>query len=414
MPPSPPQNPPLRIAIDIRILQGEDATRGIGHYTRGLVEALLRNREALRIEIVLIASAERPSPKLDPQGALDMLTIVPPGPGKYPWSPPCDARALADAATNCNARVLHVSSPLHGPFNWIPARGPIVTVATIYDLIPVIDSRNFIDTWPPEARRRYQKRMQAVAKLPALFAISQSVAQDITQRLRVPDKKITIAYPALRPNLVALLKKTPPENKFGTGASPINLKDPLDRDNFLLAFGSTNPSKNCETLLRGYALLPAEIRRRHPLKLAGSEGPNWQAWIHPRLRDLGIENEVELIGAVSDIALAQLYQQARLFILPSRLEGFGLPPLEAMTAGTPLLAADIPVLREIVGEGEDGQQFFDPNEPTALAQALEATLHRPPAELVRDSEKNQTRASQFSWQSTAKTVAETYHEIVSK
>ncbi len=148
----------LRVGMDIRILQGEDAYRGIGHYVRGLTEALLRlarDRErgeeaGPRLDIVLFWDARRSPPQLEYEGAEAQVEVWPEEEGRFrsrlrEWgigSAP-DARALVRAAHRARVEVLHIGSPLHGPFEWCVAKG-LPLVATVFDLIPGNGARS---TW---------------------------------------------------------------------------------------------------------------------------------------------------------------------------------------------------------------------------------------------------------------------------
>jgi glycosyltransferase involved in cell wall biosynthesis len=396
----------VRVAMDVRPLQGTDAFHGIGHYTRGLAESLLSLRKELGLEIHLIYTNDRPAPVLRNVGAAHGVSCVdgPESPRRFeealrriglPSLPlmrertPANARALVAAARKCRADVLHVASPLHGRVDWKPVARPRC-VATVYDLIPLLHRTDFLDQWPQSVRELYLKRLTMLQSLRSMLAISRTVAADLAQHARIPAERIHVAYPGLR------FAAAPEERAFA----------PVERERFLLAFASRNPSKNLEGLLRGYALLPHERRRNTRLVLAGAESPETQAYVLEAEQRFGLAGELDLRGTLSDDELADLYRRAALFLLPSTAEGFGLPALEAMAHGTPVAASRLPVLEEVLG---DAAFYFDPRDPFSLARAVQDALASPSA-LAAVSEKGRERAASFTWERTARAVAEVYRE----
>jgi glycosyltransferase involved in cell wall biosynthesis len=382
----------VRVAIDIRILQGEDARRGIGNYTRGLVEELLRLAPALHLELLLIQDRERPAPALNSERAASVLSIPAPAPARWPFAAPADARALVEAAQRAQARVLHVASPLHGPFNWAPLPGG-VTVATLYDFIPLLERKAYFDRWSAPLRRRYRRRLKGLRALSTAFAISKTVAEDAVRIARLERDKVAVAYPGMRPELLRALERV---------GRP--------RGESILAFGSLNPSKNAERLLFAYAKVPVPLRRRHRLRLVGPGGKEWRQWTLNRLRPLRIDDDVELIDAPDDAFLAQFYSEAALVVIPSRAEGFGLPVVEAMACGAPVAISDIPVFREIAGEKAI---YFDPADPAKIAKAIESALLFP-IRLEHLSQEGLAVAKRFNWEQTARIVALTYRQLAEK
>jgi glycosyltransferase involved in cell wall biosynthesis len=373
--------------MDIRILQGDDARKGIGVYTRGLVEALLPRAGDLGLKVFLFIDPRLAAPEVDIEGAAEVVPVT--LTGKRGWlsrrTPPA-AEGLSQAAKHRGAQVLHVCSPLHGPFDWEPLRGAD-TAATVYDLIPLLDRPHYLDRWPVSARRRYQARLRSLKSLSAIFAISASVAEDVARHAGVSRDRITVAYPGSRARLSEGLGEADREPRRS-----------------VLAFGSLNPSKNTNLLVRAYARVAPELRQRHRLRLVGPDSPEWRTWIQRRLPELGIADDVDSCFAVPDADLNRFYGHAALVVIPSRAEGFGLPALEAMARGAPVVVSNIPVLREVVG---DAGITFDPEGAEALAKVVERVL-QDPAEQKALSETGMKRAAMFSWRETAETVARVY------
>jgi glycosyltransferase involved in cell wall biosynthesis len=389
---------PLRVALDIRILQGEDARRGIGNYTRGLAEALGALADG-GLEVVHLIDGRAGEPASDgcrAQARIDIGEFRRRGPlARLGGSP--DARALARAAERCGAVVLLVCSPLHGPFDWRAMRRG-ATVATFYDLIPLVDASHFIDRWPERARRRYLRRLAALRKIDRLFAISRVSAQEAERIAGFDARRIGVFYPALRSELERLAAPRHPTAHSSAG----------EPGGYILGFASMNPSKNTEALLRGFALLEPGFRREHGLVLCAANDAALAERVRGLARELGISGEIDLReGSQSDEGLAALYSGAALFVLPSTLEGFGLPALEAMAFGAPVAASDIPVLREVL---DKAGVYFDPYDPASIARTIAETL-KDGALRARMREAGRIGARRFSWRETAQRALETYESL---
>ena len=162
---------------------------------------------------------------------------------------------------------------------------------------------------------------------------------------------------------------------------------------YLLCTGTLEPRKNLPRLIAAFASLPRSLRERFDLVLAGARGWNEAETFAAVHAHAGL---VRTLGYVEDADLRALYRRAEAFAFPSLGEGFGLPVLEAMTAGTPVLASDLPVLREV---GGDAALYADPHSVEALSAGL-ADLLGDEAQRTRRSGWG-TRAPQFSWRRTA-------------
>jgi alpha-1,3-rhamnosyl/mannosyltransferase len=149
------------------------------------------------------------------------------------------------------------------------------------------------------------------------------------------------------------------------------------------------------------------LRERHPLKLVGIAG--WaDAQMRRQVSELGLDRCVEFVGRVADADLPSWYQRARLFVFPSLHEAFGLPVLEALACGTPVLASDIPALRETAG---DAASFVDPRSTGALAFEIERLLSDDGA-VERTRAAGPARARAFSWDRAAERTYAAYTSTV--
>ncbi len=178
-------------------------------------------------------------------------------------------------------------------------------------------------------------------------------------------------------------------------------------DDFILGVGSIQPRKNLERLIEAYAML-AKRRDIPPLVLAGK-----MAWLYGSSVDAaarhGVADRVTFTGFVPDEDLGALYTAATIFVYPSFFEGFGLPPLEAMQCGTPVITGNLTSLSEVVG---DAGIMVDPYDARAIADAMERLLTD---EHLRSdlSQRGIERAKQFSWEETARQTLKVFKQVMS-
>jgi alpha-1,3-rhamnosyl/mannosyltransferase len=167
---------------------------------------------------------------------------------------------------------------------------------------------------------------------------------------------------------------------------------------FVLASGTLEPRKNLVRLIHAHARLPEDLRRNHPLLLVGPRG--WEA--EELMSAAAGTPDVRLAGFVPDADLAGLYAACAVFCYPSLYEGFGLPVLEAMAAGAPVITSRVSSLPEV---GGDAVAYVTPEDEASIGSALERLL-RSPQERAELSERGRARAAEFSWETTARRTLE--------
>jgi glycosyltransferase involved in cell wall biosynthesis len=191
----------------------------------------------------------------------------------------------------------------------------------------------------------------------------------------------------------------------GPRSRPEGLGPPVIEPPYILAVGSITLRKNFDVLADAARFLPADAP---PIIIAGPDG--WQAdEVRRRISELGVGNRVRLLGRVDDTTLDSLYRHASVFCHPSRAEGFGIPCLEAMALGVPVVAADIPSVRELGGGAID---LVPAGDPAALAAALETVL-RDPAKQTAMSAAGRRRSSAFSWEQMTAQIVDAYRMALS-
>ena len=282
---------------------------------------------------------------------------------------------------------------IHVPYWASPLRPPAPTVVTVHDLIPLLlpaYGGGTLGKW-------YTRLVSHTARLASrVLTDSEAARQDIIQHLRIPPDRVQAIHLAA-----------------GERFRPID--DPQERERvglkyalpnrYLLYLGGFEVRKNVAGILRAFARLDAPGVR---LVVAGKlPGEDSAFFPDPRrvARELAIVDRVCFTGWVDEEDKPALYSGATALLFPSLYEGFGLPPLEAMSCGTPVIVSDRSSLPELVGPGG---LCVDPTDPGALAAAM--------ARIVRDSSLYQelcqaarTQANKFSWRRCAKETAAAYH-----
>ncbi len=378
-------NAPGRIIINDRCLRGP--LTGVGHY----VAELLARMPVEAPDLELIGFYSRWRPRLQPS---------PPGPGDRPRRPasrpPWLIRRTALALYNTAFRIagaLKGCNLYHEP-NHVPAPwgGPIVT--TIHDLSVIRHPE-----WHPADRVRwYEKDFSAgLARTTHFITVSQFSKREMTDLLHVPAERISVIGLGVR----EVFQPRPTEEIHGR----LNRYD-LPSDYFLYA-GTIEPRKNVAGLLAAYAKLPAGLRERTALILAGVSGWGRQTveeWIAGR----HLTGRVRILGYVDDETLAILYAGARALVWPTLYEGFGLPPLECMACGTPVITSNLASLPEVASEAA---LLVDPRDENELSRAMTRIVED--ANLTaRLRTAGLTRSAAFSWSDCVRAHAEVYRRTM--
>ena len=273
-----------------------------------------------------------------------------------------------------------------------PVVAPCPSVVTVYDL----SFLRYPEYFRP-VNRLYLRVMTGPScrRARRVIAISQSTARDVSAMLGVPADRIDVVAPGVDARFFAPI----PGDAIARFRAARELPE-----RFLLYLGTLEPRKNLVTLLRAYAALPD---RAVKLVLAGGKGWLYDA-IFDAVESLGLRGDVLTPGYVPDAELPLWYRAAEAFVYPSFYEGFGLPLLEAMASGTPVVAADTSSLPEAVG---DAGLLVAPADVAAwteaLARAIDSATWREAA-----SAGGRARAATFTWARAAAQTTATYRRAL--
>ncbi len=364
----------MRIGLDARY--ASDHFPGIGRYTVGLARALAELKSGHTL--VLIVNRQAAAGRYDLQAVADLPGVELARVGAGPFGA---AQHLALPAVAHRLRL----DLLHSPYFVKPYLGlPCPSVVTIYDLIGLRFPRTL--SW--RGRLLYRASMAMAARTAAaVITISESARADLTQRYGLPAGRLAVTPLAAEAHF-----RPRPAHEVAAVRARYALAEP-----YVLYVGSNKPHKNLVALAQAWEQVKGRggAAAGHVLVFAGHEDRK-----HPELRRFvaarGLESSVRFLPDVADADLPALYSGAEIFAFPSYYEGFGLPPLEAMACGAPVLCADASSLPEVVG---DAALMVAPT-PSALAEGLGRMLGSP--ELRRElGARGRRRAREFSWRRTA-------------
>ncbi len=282
----------------------------------------------------------------------------------------------------------------HATNYYMPPVKRAAKVLSVYDLAFLINPE-----WcSPKIVGPFTRRIRHFAQdADRILASSESTKRDVVELLGVPDEKIRVTYGAAEETLAQL----PREEAAARVADRFGIAQP-----YLLFVGTIEPRKNVEALAMAFKRIARDSN--HQLVVAGSVGWNADAAL-AALNDPAIAARVTRLGYVPSDDLAALYSAADALVLPSHYEGFGLPVVEAMTCGCPVITSNVSSLPEA---GGDAAVYCDPGDTDSLAQAIQRVLSDPDLR-SRMIASGYEQARRFSWRNCAEATYRAYGEVTS-
>ena len=369
----------MRIAIDVRKLHDF----GVGTYVRNLVGQLAQLDHDT--EYVLLCKRD------------DLQLPERLGP---------NFRAVADLSGQYSVReqisipvhVLRTSPQLfHTPHYVLPALTPCRSIVTIHDCIHLV----FPQYLQGRIARTYARAAfwTAVHRASRILTVSEASKKDILRFFSVPPEKVTVIYNAIADHFY----NEPPEEEVAQVRERYQL-----HERFVMYAGNVKPHKNIERLIDAFVLL-RQTTGYDDLKLliTGSEISKY-ATLRRAVHRYNLHKHVRFLGYQSEQALAVLYRLADVFVFPSLYEGFGLPPLEAMASGTPVVVSNASSLPEVVG---DAGILVNPYDAASIADGIRRLLDD--SALCQELKtRGVARARAFSWPGSVKRIRSIYQELV--
>jgi glycosyltransferase involved in cell wall biosynthesis len=394
----------MRIVVDLQAAQAENRKRGIGRYSLSLALAMIRNCGEHEIFIALnglfpdtVQPIREAFEELLPQENICVWHAV--GPvsdinDANKWRRQSAEMVREAFLTSLRPDVVHVSSLFEGlvddsvtSIGVLPHNFP--TAVTLYDLIPFIHRNHYLEN--PAVESWYLKKLEHLRRADLWLAISESSKQDGIRCLGIPDEwSVNISTDAdahFQPQKISPEAEQTLRQKYG-----------LTRP-FVMYTGGIDHRKNIEGLIRAYSSLPKALRKAHMLAIICSIQPESRLELERLVAQQGLgKDDVVLTGFVPENDLVALYNLCKLFVFPSWYEGFGLPALEAMRCGAPVIGANTSSLPEVIGCEE---ALFDPHSDESIRDAIERALSDEAfrEKLIRHSK---TQAEKFSWDESAR------------
>ena len=367
----------MRVAIDARKLHDF----GIGTYIRNLLRHLARIDHDT--EYVLLC------------GEADLGVAAQLGP---------NFRSVLEPSPNYSIREqIHVPWVLrrerpdlyHAPHYVLPAAINCNSVVTIHDCIHLM----FPQYLPNRMAYAYARAQMwtAAHRSDCILTVSDASKRDILHLFNIPPEKIVVVYNAID----AHFSVTPPPD----AVSRVRERYQLDH-RFVLYVGNIKPHKNLVRLIEAFSELRTGDLEDVKLLIIGDEISKLPALRHAVHRHK-LHKHVRFLGYVPDDQLAVLYRLAAVFVFPSLYEGFGLPPLEAMASGTPVVVSNVSSLPEVVG---DAAVLVDPHDIDSIVDGLRCVLTNP-ARADDMRRKGLERSREFSWERSVARTLEVYKRI---
>ena len=280
---------------------------------------------------------------------------------------------------------------IHFPYDSCPAvkRGRLVV--TIHDIKPLLFPK-------PKGKVNVSGLMKSLLiprpfkKIDHIITVSECSREDIVEKLGMPKERVTVI-----PQGVERDKFLP------RSAELIHVPEAAP---YVLCVAGADPTKNIQSLIVAFSMLPDKLRKRHQLILVGDVDKHGD--LNQLVKQKMIESQTVYAGVVSDEQLLRYYQNASVFVFPSLYEGFGLPVLEAMACGCPVVCSNTSSLPEVVG---DAAMMISPLDVSAMEDAIRLVLTDPNLR-QRMREAGLQRSKQFSWDQTAMQTTELYERVV--
>ncbi|MGH7231238.1 MAG: glycosyltransferase family 4 protein [Nitrospiraceae bacterium] len=347
---------------------------GLGRYANGLIEAIGRVDRDNQYEILIPNDSHPFSPRPNMRYRLIRFPLF-------------KRRFWEQLAPLLAGR----HDVLHFPYDSRVAWKRAKFVTTIHDVKPLLF----------ETGRRRRNLNHVIERtlvgsrwgqIDHVVTVSECSRCDIMAHLGLPKDRLTVVYPGIdlerfRPALAGSPKTS--------AARP-----------YVLCVAGADPTKNLEVLIDAFARLPSAVRAAHDLVLTGDF--RRRADLRARVAQSGIQAQSIFTGVVSDERLIELYRAAAVFVFPSLYEGFGLPVLEAMACGCPVISSDASSLPEVAGEAA---VLVDPRDVGGLASAMERVLGGADVRLAL-RERGLEQAARFPWERTARETIAVYRNVV--
>jgi len=402
----------MRIILDLQACQASSMHRGIGRYSMALALAMARNAGGHDLRIVLnedypdsVAAIRQAFDSLLPQSHIGtFVTPVPAGEvdPRNGWRVRASERVREHYLASLRPDVVHVASLFEGlgdnsVVSLLHGKGRFDTAVTLYDLIPLMRKERYLAD--PNMAAWYYRKLESLKNAELLLAISGSAREEGIELLQLPPDRVVNISSAVdtifRPRVLAPDERTALLARHGL------------RREFIMYTGGIDYRKNIEGLIEAYARLPVRLRRQYQLAVVCSIRDPDRFRLERLAARFGLaKDDLVLTGFVSDDDLVSLYNCTALFVFPSLHEGFGLPALEAMACGAPVIGSNTSSIPEVIGRAD---AMFDPADIDAIGAAMAGVLGDP-ARQADLRAHGLVQAQRFSWDASARRAIDAFED----
>lgn len=379
----------LRIGLDGRALSNINRYRGIGKYTVNILRSLVQSGDGYRF--VVFGYDEQPDPDLLPADIIDKIEWIKIRQAKVPAPVSIleDHLYFAKTVNEADISIFHGIDHNMTPFLSCPS------IITVHDLILLIVRGPYLG---PTSWMWMKFHRSAARRASAVITVSNSTKRDVMHLWNIPEKNIRTVYEGV-------------DERYAPDADPedisiVNTKCGLDCPYFLY-IGGFDPRKNIGNMLVGFKRFLIRNGPTHKLLLCG-DTKGFEDYLNDEIEQLGIREHVVTPGFLPDSDLPAFYRNATALLFVSTYEGFGLPLLESMACGTPVITAENSSIPEIAGAFA---LYVDPLEPLEIAEGMQM-LAGDEALRNRLVDGGLERSKRFTWSKTACEILDLYTKIL--
>ncbi|WP_138755239.1 glycosyltransferase [Paenibacillus sinopodophylli] len=345
----------MRMLIDVQTLYTDEKNRGIGVYTYNWLKSLIQHDDSIRFflmrkknnvwQFTFISKHIHFDSRLDQD--------------QY-W----EEANIEQFVINNNIDIVHFTSPL-----MFDIEVPILKINNVktsylmYDLIPIVMKKQYYDRWPSQIQKEYDRKLKVLQTADVILTISEASKRDIVMILKVDPNKIKVIYASTDEELYTEARTG---NELKILDEELSLKKP-----FIYSLTGYDPRKNNKGLIQAFSEV---IKSDDNVKLviSGIKNQNEKEELYNFASEHGIiEDRITFLGFVSRECLLSLYKECNVFIFPSLYEGFGLPVLEAMRVGAPVISTKSSSIVEVA---EEAAILVDPDDHKELAKSITLML----------------------------------------
>lgn len=395
----------MRILIDLQGAQSTSRFRGIGRYSLALALAMARN--AKHHELWLVLNGAFPDSVLYIRHAFEGLinsdririfnSPIPVAECKpeNAWRIEATKKIYEHFLLQVKPDVIHISSLFEGykddaVTSICTQNSGICTAVTLYDLIPLLNQYDYLAD--ENQRATYLRKVQELKNADLLLAISDASKQEAIQTLQLSSNQVVNISAAVDSRFKSL--ELAPER-----IHHLHKQYGISRKIVLYAPGGFDSRKNFEGLISAYSMLSGMLRSAYHLVIIGNIDADKHRYLRTLSEQAGLaSDELVITGYTTDEELVEFYNLASLFVFPSKHEGFGLPVLEAMACGTPVIGSNLTSVPEVIGLND---ALFDPYLPSSIAEKISQALTN---DMFREKLRlhGNAQAKKFTWDECGK------------